>query len=311
MAPASQDAPTSSPRGGEPGEHELRAHDKPSSMRSIFVMIALAITIFMGFTVYSVHKEIQGSVQLQAIKNMYFPLLQRLDANIVRLDKIQEYYIQVVITGDRDTINKASELGNQADQAFWQISVLYPGHEQDIDRLRSDLRQYQDLATKTSLAFLNRDRAAAAPMAAAMNRALADVEQRLKAFRKSSYEGFVQTLAGSQRDAEVRLAMGLAMGAMNLAFMAVLVYFIAKNVKMMTVIAVQNKKLAQDNANLRALKLEVQKSEKLLDAVITDVPIAIQACDVTGRIILQNRAAIGDAAVHACNRPAYGFRRDR
>jgi len=51
------------------------------------------------------------------------------------------------------------------------------------------------------------------------------------------------TLAGSERDARVRLFMGLALGGMNLGFMAVLVYFIRNNVRMMGVIAEQNANL--------------------------------------------------------------------
>ena len=190
----------------------VRSTAEAGSMRRIFLLVGLAILIFMAFTAYSVRKEMQGSAQLAAIKDMYFPLLQRLDANIVRLDKVQELYIQVVITGDRDSIAKASQLGAQADQAFEEAAALYPGHEQPIGQLRSDLRDYQVLATNASLAYLNQDRAAAAPMAAKMNRALAEVEGRLKIFRDASYDAFAQTLAGSQRDAKVRLLMGLALG---------------------------------------------------------------------------------------------------
>ena len=258
-----------------------RAGDKPASMRKIFLLVGLAILIFMAFTTYSVQKEIQGSAQLAAIKDMYFPLLQRLDANIVRLDKIQELYIQVVITGDRDSITKASELGTQADQAFGEVATLYPGHEKAIGQLRSDLRGYQVLATNASLAYLNQDRAAAAPMAAKMNRALADVETRLKAFRQSSYDGFAQTLAGSQRDAKVRLLMGLALGVMNLGFMAVLVFFIRNNMKMMAVIAVQNATLEQ-----RVAERTAQLSQKTSDinAMLQNMTLGVSTV-VPGNLI--------------------------
>jgi signal transduction histidine kinase len=264
---------------------------RPAPMAKIYASAGAAIMIFMAFTAYSIHKEIEGSAQLSAIKHTYFPLLQRLDANIVRLDKIQEFYIQVVITGDRDTIAKATELGAQSDQAFREIAALYPSQEPAIAQLRSDLKQYQALATQASLAFLEQDRRAAAPMATKMNRALADVERRLKHFRESSYEDFVQTLAASQRDADVRLLMGLAIGVINLGFMAVLVFFIGNNMKMMALIAVQNDALEQDIASRKSMEAELLQSQRLLEAVITDAPVAIQACDIEGRIILQNRAA--------------------
>src|SRR5271168_2470874 len=79
-----------------------------TSMGKIFLIVGVAIVVFMAFTVYSVKKEVQSSAQLAAIKDLYFPVLQRLDANIVRIDKVEETYIQVVIAGDKDSIDKAA-----------------------------------------------------------------------------------------------------------------------------------------------------------------------------------------------------------
>jgi len=269
----------------------LRSRKKRGLMTKIYLSAGAAIVMFMAFTIYSVHKEIQGRAQLSDIKMRYFPLLQKLDANIVRLDKIQEFYIQVVITGDLDTIGNATALGTQSQDAFRDIALLYPAHRPEIDQLRSDLVHYQQLATEASIAFLKQDRAAAAPMAANMNRSLADLEKRLKALRDYGYTDFVQTLAATQSDAKFRLLLGLAMGIMDLGFVAVLIYFIGKNMRMMAVIAVQNKVLERDIESRKQMEAALLQSRSLLEAVITDAPVAIQACDIEGRIILENRAA--------------------
>lgn len=255
--------------------------NKAQPMRKIIMLVATAIVIFMAFTAYSVIKAVQGSAQLATIKDQYFPLLQRLDANIVRLDKIQDLYIQVVITGDRDSISKAAKLGAQADEAFAEVAALYPAHQAAVDRLRTDLSQYQALANKASLAFLNQDRAAAAPMAARMNRSLAEVGSRLKAFRQSTYDDFAQTLADSQQASKVRLFMGLGLGIMNLGFMAVLVFFIRNNMRMMEVIA-------QQNANLegRVAERTAQLSQKTSDinAMLQNMTLGVSTV-VPGNLI--------------------------
>ena len=225
-----------------------------NSMGKIFLLVGLAIVIFMAFSAYSVQKEIQGSAQLAAIKDLYFPVLQRLDANIVRIDKMEELYIQVVVAGDRDMITKAADLSSQGDGAFAEISKLYPGKEAQVAHLRADLKDYQVLATKTSTAFLDQTGGDMEALTGSMNKALATVRTDLAAFRKASYDEFVATLAGSERDARVRLIMGLALGVMNLGFMAVLVYFVRNNMKMMGVIAEQNatleKRVAERTAQL-------------------------------------------------------------
>jgi HPt (histidine-containing phosphotransfer) domain-containing protein len=238
----------------------VKSRGKPNSMGKIFLIVGVAIFVFMSFTAYSVHKAIQGRAQLTAIKDLYFPVLQRLDANIVRIDKLEEMYIQVVIAGDRDMIDKATDLGDQADHALGEIATLYPGREAVITTLRSDLKQYQGLATKVALAFLDQSGADVAPMTASMNQALSALRKDLTAFRQSSYSGFVETLAGSQRDAQVGLYLGFALGVMNLGFMAVLVFFIRNNMKMMTIIAVQNATLEE-----RVAERTTQLSQKTSD----------------------------------------------
>ncbi len=108
-----------------------------------------------------------------------------------------------------------------------------------MQALRRDLTRYQDLASKASLAFLDSngtDMAAMAPM----NDSLATARANLATFRTDSFGEFVHTLNGTQHDAHVRLIMGLALGFMNLCFMAVLVYFIRNNMKMVATIAEQN-----------------------------------------------------------------------
>ena len=232
---------------------------QPASMQKVVLLVGLAIVIFMAFTAYSVRKEIQGGLELAAIKELYFPVLQRLDANIVRIDKLEATYIEVAVTGDKDLFDKARDVSQEAEAAYTEISKLDLTAAADVERLRNDLQRYRELAEKASQAFLQTGGADTAPMQA-MNDALASTRKDLTGFRQSVYDGFVATLAGSQRDAHVRLIMGLSLGLMNLCFMAVLVYFIRNNIRMMSVIARQNATLEQ-----RVAERTAQLSQKTSD----------------------------------------------
>jgi HPt (histidine-containing phosphotransfer) domain-containing protein len=228
-------------------------------MKKVAILVGLAIAVFMAFTAYSVRKDVQGAAQLAAIKDLYFPVLQRLDANIVRVDKIEATYIEVAVTGDRDLFDKAKDVVQEADAAYEEVLKLHPTADTSVRKLRGDLQRYRELAEKASMAFLQTGGADVSPMQA-MNDALALTRKDLNDFRAATYADFVTTLAGSQRDARTRMILGLSLGLMNLGFMAVLVYFIRNNMKMMAVIARQNATLEQ-----RVSERTAQLSQKTSD----------------------------------------------
>ena len=68
---------------------EIIAGEDTNPMRKIIFMVGVAIFVFLIFTIFSVQKSIQSSGQLTDIRALYFPVLERVDANIVRLDKMQ------------------------------------------------------------------------------------------------------------------------------------------------------------------------------------------------------------------------------
>lgn len=249
-------------------------------MRTVFLLVGVAILVFMAFTAYSLRMEIQGSAKLAAIKEVHFPLLQRLDANVVRIDKIEAQFIEIAVTGDKELVTKATAVGAEADQAYAEIEKLDSALTPRVQVLRQDLARYQDLARKASLAFLDSngtDMAAMAPM----NDSLAKARANLAKFRQDSYERFVLTLNGSQHDAHVRLIMGLALGFMNLCFMAVLVYFIRNNMKMMATIAEQNATLEQRVAERTA---ELSQKTADINAMLHNMKLGVCALTPGNRI---------------------------
>ena len=141
--------------GGDFAAHASAAAEKvhvpkkDNAMRRVFTLVGVAIAVFLAFTAYTVTKEIQGRAQLAAIKDLYFPVLQRLDADIVRIDKMEEIYIQVVVAGDRDLITKAADLSTQTDTALAQIDSLYPGKESGHRASASGIEALPDIGDQS------------------------------------------------------------------------------------------------------------------------------------------------------------------
>ena len=199
-----------------------RGQPKPA-MRKVALLVGIAIAVFMVSTLYSVHKELQSGAQLTAIKDSYFPVLQRLDANIVRVDKVQDLYMEAAATGDGNIIPKADDLALQTGQVFAEVNSLYPGNQAAVTALQNDLQVYRGKADEVAHAYVDQNLTHVAALTRDMNATFARLRTELSAFRTSSYDGFVRTLADTQRNALGEpLFMGVALGLMNLAFMAVL-----------------------------------------------------------------------------------------
>ena len=194
-----------------PAVHKPVASAARNPMRKIFALVGIAIIVFMVFTAFSVQTAVQGRAKLSAIKDLYFPVLERVDADIVRIDKMEELYIQVVVLGDRDALDTANEQATKADDAFKEIAGLYPERAREVTKLRADLTKYRALAATVSVGYL-KQQTGLEGATAQMNQALSDLRASVKAFRQSSYENFVKTLADSQAAARSRPAVGHCAG---------------------------------------------------------------------------------------------------
>ncbi|HEX5310429.1 Hpt domain-containing protein [Aquabacterium sp.] len=270
-----QGSPATSTSSGTPG-HEASGGGGGSSnpMRKIIIMVGVAILVFLAVTTFSVQKSFQSSDQLTAIKDLYFPVLQKIEANMVRLDKMEELFMRSVMLGDNDPLDEEQDFYQQADKAFEEMATIYPQQAKEIARLRADLKQYQEIANRTALALNNKDTNIDAKK---MNQLLASLRESIKVFREASYGNFVKTLADSQGTVKLNLYMGIALGLMNLCFMGVLVFFIRNNVRMMAVIAEQNATLelrvAERTAQLRQKTNDIQAMlENMPQGVLTVLP---------------------------------------
>jgi len=250
-------------------------------MRKIFLLVGIAIAIFMVFTAYSIHNAAQGRARLSAIRDLYFPVLQRADANLIRLDKMEEQYVQTVETGDADLLDKAREIGELADHDFGEIAKLYPARAAEVATLRSGLKNYEKLAERAINAFLTHSDEDKKPLTAAMNKALGNLKNDLKAFRDSSYNNFTNTLSDSQSAAKAGSVLGLTIGAMNICFMGVLVYFIRNNVKMMGMIAEQNATLERRVAE-RTMELSRKNAD--ISAMLSNMKLGVATIVAGNRV---------------------------
>ena len=245
---------------------------KTNPMLKIILMVGVAITVFVAFMVYSLKTSVKNSEQLTTIKELYFPILERIDANIVRIDKMEERFMQAVMTGERDELDTVAQHYRQADLVFREMLTLYPAQAATILNLQAKLAFYFERAHEMSLALLQRHTLDQASLSQRMNQALAELRESVQRFRSESYQQFVHTLKASQEAATLTLYMGIAVGIMNLFFMAVLVYFIRNNIRMMALIAEQNATLEQRVAERTA---ELSQKTSDIHAMLDNMSLGV------------------------------------
>ncbi len=263
-----------------PSGHEAATTGASSSanpMRKIIFMVGVAIVVFLAVTSYSVRQSFQSSDQLSAVKDLYFPVLQKIEANIVRLDKMEELFMRSVMLGDHDPLDEAEDFYKKGDEVFVEMAQIYPERTKEIGALREEYKKYNAMALQTAEDFLKNKVANMPEQTKRMNKTLNALRESIKQFRESSYQNFVKTLASSQQTVKLNLYMGIALGIMNLIFMGVLVFFIRNNVQMMAVIAEQNatleKRVAERTAQLRQKTHDIQAMlQNMPQGVLTVLP---------------------------------------
>ena len=108
------------------------AKQDSNPMRKIIMIVGIAILVFLGVTTLSVQKSFRSSDQLTSIKDLYFPVLQKIEANIVRLDKMEELFMRAVMIGETDPLDEAEVFYQQADKALVEVAELYPERKDDV-----------------------------------------------------------------------------------------------------------------------------------------------------------------------------------
>ncbi|MBF0351459.1 MAG: Hpt domain-containing protein [SAR324 cluster bacterium] len=213
----------------------------------IILMVSAAIIGFTGFTIYSFMTAVENRNRMESVVSTYFPVLERVDANLVRLNKIQELFIQAVSAAEEDLLGEAQAVYDKSIEIFDEISGIDPSLTETITDLIHGMNQYFDQGSQISRGILSGE-TEPDEMAANVEKMSAELLQfqnRLKRFRQDSYLHFTDTVARANHTAEQMTYFGMVVGLINLAFIGILTYFIQNNLKMMRIIQEQNEHLEQ------------------------------------------------------------------
>ncbi len=169
----------------------------------------LIVTLAFNYNATSSNK-----VTLESVQNIYFPVLERLDANLVRLDKIKENYTTAVIAGDEDILEENAELSQQLTQALTEVAEMDSAEHERIDLILNNFTAYTQTADVVSLGMIEEtlDLEAAQPMLKKMNAQLTTTEEGLNNFRGYSYQRFTGAIDGANDASAEALITSIVVG---------------------------------------------------------------------------------------------------
>jgi len=187
-------------------------------------IIGLFIYIFQNYLVSSENRE-----RLLAVQNIYFPILEKIDFNLTRLERIKDILSSAVIMEDEGVIEDAQEINENILVSFDELARL--ADRNNIDNLKGKFTHYYQSAESLAKAILDNSLTSEARAAnmKAVGMSAASLNAELKKFRETSYQNFTNAIIESNEAAENAVVLGLVIGCI-IAFVLILTSWLVSRV---------------------------------------------------------------------------------
>jgi methyl-accepting chemotaxis protein len=177
-------------------------------------IIALAGAAIIGFMIsMAVNTSInsQNSERIQKVRDVYFPVVQKADANLVKLHQIKELLSTAVSTGEVELIQNATVLEQEVISDIDTIIELWTDRSQENKNLREQFKKYYSLANEVSSGMLHGtlDMSKMTRKIDNMNSSLAVVKTSMEKSSLDALNEFNQTVDVSISDAQKALNLGM------------------------------------------------------------------------------------------------------
>lgn len=198
-------------------------------------IIALAGAAIVGFMIsLAVNTSInsQNSERIQKVRDVYFPVVQKSDENLVKLLQIKELLNTAVSTGEVEFIQSAAQLNKQIVSNMDRIIELWSDRSSDNKKLRAQFKNYYSLAHEVTDGMLSGtlDMSKMSGKIDNMNSALATVKAAMEKLSENALAEFNQTVEVSISDAQKALTLGMLATGVTIAILILLGWSIVNSI---------------------------------------------------------------------------------
>lgn len=191
-------------------------------------VIGFAVNFGLNFAVANRNAEL-----LVSTKDIYFPILERADANKVRLDKVKENLNSAASSGEKEIISIADSQFNKLKVANNEILKLAPQFEADIKAQTDLLNEYYILARSISVSMVEgtADFSAMSEKIANMNASLERVQVAMNKFRQQRYQQFTDAIDDANNASEKAIFLGMVVGTLMIVTLMGLGYMVSSGIR--------------------------------------------------------------------------------
>ncbi len=230
----------------------------------ILLITTVAILSFSGYVSYNYMNLKQNNQHLDNIRDVYFPILEKTNANLVRMDKIQNALLTAIEVDDEDEIEVAKELVAEFNGVLSEINQLDDENTENIKSLRSEMDNYSKVAISMSQGMISGE-LEAADMSAKSQDMLAKHQlliKSLKHFRFISHEKFTDEIKAIDLSGDNGIRVGLTIGGIATFILILTSFFVVKSVTgNINAVVVSLKEIASGRGDLTQRLVQKGKDE--------------------------------------------------
>jgi len=202
------------------------------SIRYKILTIALVGVVgFVGYLAFNFSINTHNKERLAQIRDVYFPVLESANANIVRLGDIEDMMTGAITTGETEELEASKHLRAEMLEGFAKQRGLLPNMVGEIDTIENHFIAYYDLTYGIcEIMITGGDMNGLQDKVKRKGDLLGQAKTDLSQFRERSYNRFTDTIAEADEDSQRVLSVGLIIAVVTIVILLLTSVTIASSI---------------------------------------------------------------------------------
>ena len=202
----------------------------------ILIIPFVGIVGFATYLGFNYNSNAQNAERLTSIRDIYFPILEKANFNLVELDRVTGVLNSAVNSGEMDMIDTADETARSMRSIFKEINELEPNRKAEVAQIESAFNDYYTKARGLSSAMIDgtMDFSRMGDMVSEMTGLLKLVKEHLTKFRDDSHGQFTSNIEMTLDGSEQAFFTGMIVAISTIGILVTVAYavttLITKNI---------------------------------------------------------------------------------